>query len=106
VARGISAAHDWGSQYRSQHFSASLRWLEITDSPAYRQERQGNGCAERWIDTLKEQCLWARVYQDVDDLRQAVATFTRLYNSEWLIERHGYLTPREAYTNWHREVAA
>ncbi len=55
-----------------------------------------NGCAERFIRTLKEQCLWARLYEDVDDLRQAVIEFTRRYNSEWLIERHGHMTPREA----------
>ena len=27
VARGISVRHDWGSQYRSHHFTGSLRWL-------------------------------------------------------------------------------
>ncbi|MDP8959697.1 MAG: hypothetical protein M3N51_11035 [Actinomycetota bacterium] len=56
--------------------------------------------------TLKEQCLWARVYEDADDLRQGVAAFTHLYNTEWLIERHGHLTPREAYAAWQGEVAA
>ena len=39
--------------------------------------------------------MWARVYEDVDDLRQAVAAFTELYNSQWLIERHGHCTPRD-----------
>jgi putative transposase len=106
VARGISVRHDWGSQYRSHHFSGSLRWLGMADDPAYPGEPEGNGCAERWIRTLKEQCLWARVYRDVDDLAQAVATFTHLYNSEWLIERHGHRTPKEAYADWMREVAA
>jgi putative transposase len=106
VARGISVRHDWGSQYRSHHFGGSLRWLGMQDDPAYPGEPEGNGCAERWIRTLKEQCLWARVYDDVDDLAQAVAGFTDLYNSKWLIERHGHLTPREAYTRWRQEVAA
>ena len=54
-----------------------------------------NGCAERWIKTLKEQCLWARTYRNVDDLRDAVAAFVALYNTQWLIERLGHRTPRD-----------
>lgn len=106
VARGVALRHDWGSQYRSHHFSGTLGWLGISDDPAYPGEPEGNGCAERWIRTLKEQCLWARVYEDADDLRQGVAAFTHLYNTEWLIERHGHLTPREAYAAWQAEEAA
>jgi hypothetical protein len=49
------------------------------------------------IRTLKEQCLWARLYEDVEDLRRAGLEFTRRYNEEWLIERYGHCTPREAY---------
>jgi hypothetical protein len=32
--------------------------------------------------------------------------FTHLYNTEWLIERRGHLTPQEAYAAWQAEVAA
>ena len=98
IARGIAVRHDWGSQYRSVHFQASLRWLGMVDDPAFVGEPETNGCAERWIKTLKEQCLWARLYDDVHDLRQAVAAFQHLYNHEWLIQRHGHRTPKEAYT--------
>jgi putative transposase len=97
VGRGLGLRHDWGPQYRSAHFLGSLRWLGIADDASYVGEPECNGCAERWIKTLKEQCLWARLYDDVDDLRQAVATFVSTYNSEWLIQRHGHQTPREKY---------
>ena len=93
----MAVRHDWGSQYRSVHFQGSLRWLGIVDDPAYVGEPETNGCAERWIKTLKEQCLWARLYEGLDDLRQAVATFVKTYNSEWLIQRHGHCRPREKY---------
>jgi transposase InsO family protein len=56
-----------------------------------------NGCAERFIRTLKEQCIWSKLWADVDELRQAVAAFIARYNAEWLIERHGHRTPRQAY---------
>jgi putative transposase len=97
LARGISLRHDWGPQYTSGHFQGAIRWLGIEDSPAFAGEPPCNGCAERFIRTLKEQCLWARLYEDVADLRQAVLQFTRRYNDEWLIERHGHCTPHEAY---------
>ena len=59
VARGVRLRHDWGPQYRSHHFQGSLRWLGLTDDAAFVGEPQGNGVAERFIRTLKEQCLWS-----------------------------------------------
>src|SRR5919204_5295608 len=56
IARGLELRHDWGPQYRSAHFTGSLSWLGITDSPAFLGEPETNGCAERWIRTLKDQC--------------------------------------------------
>ena len=97
VARGIKLRHDWGSQYRSQHFQGSLSWLGVVDDAAFVGEPQGNGVAERFMRTLKEQCLWSRLFEDVDDLRQGVAAFIDAYNNEWLIERLGHRTPREAF---------
>lgn len=74
--------------------------------PAFAGEPPCNGCPERFIRTLKEQCLWARLYEDIEDLRTSAIEFTRSYNHEWLIERHGHKTPREAYANAIEEKAA
>jgi putative transposase len=106
VARGVRLRHDWGSHYRSHHFQGSLTWLGITDDAAFVGEPQGNGVAERFIRTLEEQCRWAELRQGIDDLRQAVAAFTELYNTEWLIERLGHRTPREAFSEATAQVAA
>jgi putative transposase len=97
VARGLQLRHDWGPQYRSAHFTGSLAWLGITDSPAFVGEPETGGCAERWIRTLKDQCLWVQLHDTVEELRQAVAGFVDRYNSSLLIQRHGHLTPKEAY---------
>jgi hypothetical protein len=71
--------------------------LGISDDAAFLGEPETNGCAERWIRTLKEQCLWAELHDTVDQLRQAVSGFVHRYNDSWLIQRHGHLTPKEAY---------
>ena len=106
VARGLSLRHDWGPQYRSAHFQGSINWLGIADDAAFLGEPETNGCAERWIRTLKEQCLWAELHDTIDELRQAVTGFVKTYNTQWLIQRHGHRTPKEAYQDAQQTAAA
>jgi putative transposase len=106
VARGLSLRHDWGPQYRSAHFLGSIAWLGIADDAAFLGEPETNGCAERWIRTLKEQCLWAELHDTIEELRQAVARFVETYNSQWLIGRLGHRTPKEAYQDATTTAAA
>jgi transposase InsO family protein len=56
---------------------------------------EGNGCAERFIRTLKENLLWVRPFQTIEELRQVLLAFRETYNTTWLIERHGFLSPDE-----------
>ena len=93
VARGLSLRHDHGSQYMSDHFQKEIAFLGIESSPAFVRAPEGNGCAERFIRTLKENLLWVRHFETIEELRQALLEFRETYNNSWLIERHGYLTP-------------
>jgi transposase InsO family protein len=93
VAAGLRARHDHGSQYVSDYFQAELRFLGITSSPAFVREPEGNGVAERFIRTLKEQLLWVRTFETVEELRLALLEFKERYNRAWLCERHGHQTP-------------
>ena len=52
-----------------------------------------NGCIERFFRTLKENLLWVRDFETIEELRLALLEFRRLYNEHWILERHGYLTP-------------
>lgn len=94
---GLSLRHDHGSQFVSDVFQDELRFLGITSSPAFVREPESNGCAERFIRTLKEQLLWLRRFDTVEELRQALHEFKDRYNREWLIERHGHRSPRDHY---------
>jgi len=93
IATGLQVRHDHGSQYMSDDFQAELRFLGVTSSPAFVRAPEGNGVAERFIRTLKEQLLWVRTFQTVEELRQALLDWLRLYNEQWLIERHGFRSP-------------
>jgi putative transposase len=95
IAAGLRLRHDHGSQYVSHDFQAEIRFLGIESSPAFVREPEGNGCAERFIRTLKENLLWVRHFATVEELRLALLAFKRIYNQTWIIERHGYKTPAQ-----------
>jgi putative transposase len=95
VAQGLRLRHEHGSQYMSHVFQEELAFVGIASSPAFVREPEGNGCAERFIRTLKENLLWLQTFDTVEALRLALHEFQRQYNETWLIGRHGYKTPAQ-----------
>jgi putative transposase len=93
IARGLSVRHDHGSQYMARDSQRGLRFLGLESSPAFVRAPEGNGCAERFIRTLKENLLWVRGFATVEELRRALLAFRETYNATWLIERHGFRPP-------------
>jgi putative transposase len=93
IASGLAVRHDHGSQYMSGDFQKELRFLGIESSPAFVRAPEGDGCAERFIRTLKENLLWVRTFNTVEELRRALLEFRETYNTTWLIERHGFRPP-------------
>ena len=82
-------------QYVSHDFQREIAFLGIEGSPAFVRAPEGNGCAERFIRTLKENLLWVRTFRDVEKLRLALIAFRQTYNEHWLIERHGHRSPAQ-----------
>ncbi|MFD2235801.1 transposase, partial [Phaeospirillum tilakii] len=95
AAKGLKLRHDHGSQYMAADFQAEITFLGIESSPAFVRAPEGNGCAERFIRTLKENLLWVHTFDTVEDLRLALVDFRRRYNDEWILERHEYRTPAQ-----------
>jgi transposase InsO family protein len=95
IACGLAVRHDHGSQYVSKAFQAELTFLGIESSPAFVRAPEGNGCAERFIRTLKENLLWLRRFETIEELRLALIAFKDRFNRTWIVERHGYRTPAQ-----------
>ena len=93
VAGGLELRHDHGSQFVADDYQGELAFLGIDSSPAFVREPEGNGCVERFIRTLKENLLWVRRFDTIEELRLALHRFKETYNQTWIIERHGYQTP-------------
>ncbi len=105
VCSGLALRYDGGPCFRAQHYQAEIDHLGIARSPAYHYEPETNGCVEKFIQTLKEQVLWIERFATHEELRARVRAFARTYNREWLLERHGFLTPLEAREHLLRQVA-
>ncbi len=108
IGQGLTLRHDNGSQDVSNVFQDELVFLGIRSSPAFVREPQGNGIAERFVRILKENLLWVRHFETVEELRLALLEFKEVYNRQWIIARHGYRTPaqvRERQANGYGQAA-
>lgn len=106
IALGLGLRMDWGPQYTADQFLGELRWLGIRASPSYVGEPECNGVMERWIRTLKEECLYLHDFATLDEARQVIGEFIERYNHEWRLERHGYRTPAEVRRAFTQRAAA
>jgi transposase InsO family protein len=108
AARGLALRHDhagvstplaaWGggSTFMADHFQHQMRFWGISPSYAFVAEPETNGVIERLFRTLKEQIIHGRVFQTIDEVREAVRDFAARTNAEWLVEKNGYLSPLDA----------
>lgn len=100
AARGLALRHDHGSNFMAEHFQQQVRFWGISPSYAFVGEPETNGVIERLFRTLKEQIVHGRVFQTIDEVRDAVRDFGARYNAEWLIEKNGFRSPLDARAAW------
>jgi len=95
IALGLGLRHDWGPQYTEHQFQGELGWLGIRSTASYVGEPECNGVAERFMRTLKEECLYLHDFESLEEAREAIGEFIERYNRGWLLERFGHRTPAE-----------
>jgi putative transposase len=100
IARGVAVRHDHGSPFMSEHFQNQLKFFGMAPSFAFVRQPETNGVAERFIRTLKEQIVFGRIYQDIEEVRAAVRAYFKCYNQHWILEKNGYRSPAEARRHW------
>ena len=100
AARGLALRHDHGSNFMADHFQKQIRFWGVSPSYAFVGEPETNGVIERLFRTLKEQVVHGRIFQTIDEVRDAVRAFVVRYNAEWLIEKNGHRSPLDARAAW------
>ncbi|HEX2090887.1 MAG TPA: integrase core domain-containing protein [Longimicrobiaceae bacterium] len=62
-----------------------------------------NGLIERFMRT--EECISLHQFRTLEEARAVIGDFIQRYDSEWLLERHGYKTPAEVRCEFTRRAA-
>jgi putative transposase len=96
AAAGLKLRHDGGSCFRSGHYQAEIDHLGLDRSPAFVYEPATNGVVEKFLQTLEEQVGWIERFDTLEQLRARVRQFPCDFNEQWLFERHGYRSSRQA----------
>jgi putative transposase len=104
AARGLALRHDHGSNFMADVFQKQIRFWGMAPSYAFVGEPETNGCIERLFRTLKEQIVHGRIFQTIDEVRDAVRVFVARYNAEWLIEKNGHRSPADMRTAWQEQA--
>jgi len=97
IAEGVKLRPDHGSQFLSDDFQREIRFLGLECLSALVRPPEGNGCLERFFGTLKEQLLWVRHFETLQDPAEALEEFRLRYNERWLVERLRFQSPRQAH---------
>ena len=104
AARGIALRHDHGSNFLADVFQKQIKFWGMAPSYAFVGEPETNGVIERLFRTLKEQVVHGRIFQTIEEVRDAVRAFVTRYNAEWLIEKNGQRSPNAMRAAGHEQT--
>jgi putative transposase len=104
AARGVALRHDHGGNFMADDFQRQIRFWGMAPSYAFVREPETNGVIERLFRTLKEQIVHGRIFQTIDEVRDAVRAFVARYNEDWLIEKNGHRSPNSMRAAWHGQT--
>lgn len=95
VPEGVEVRTDHGPQFTSGDCAAlCATWgIEQTFAPVGRPT--GNAVVERLIRTMKEEVVWLRDWESLDELRVALEAWLVRYNTQRPHQALGWLTPAE-----------
>jgi putative transposase len=100
VARGITLRPDHGSVFTSNVYRNEARYWGFGFCYSLVGEPETNGVEERFHRTMKEQCIHGRIFKNIEEVRETIREFVEKYNNDWLLEKLGYRSPKEARKDW------
>lgn len=89
---------DNGLVFTSRRFTATVRAYGLQQEFITPYTPQQNGVIERFIRTLKEECVWQHRFESLPHAQRALNQWMRYYNTERPHQSLGYTPPALAYT--------
>jgi putative transposase len=93
--QGLSLMSDNGSQPTAVAFMQACRILGIQQAFTSFNNPKGNADTERFMRTLKEECLWLQEWTSPFGLISALDSWIGTYNEHYLHSALGYKSPRQ-----------
>lgn len=86
---------DNGCQPTSRSFKDNCKLLGINLVFTSYCNPKGNAETERFIRTMKEECLWINEFESFDELKQILTNWIENYNQQYLHSSLKYKTPNQ-----------
>jgi len=91
--KSLSLVSDNGCQPTSQRFMKSCHLLGVNQIFTSYNNPKGNADTERLMRTCKEELIWLREWEDVDQVKTSLDIWVESYNNEYLHSSLGYIPP-------------
>jgi putative transposase len=96
----VSLVSDNGCQPTSTTFMQTCATLEIHQAFTSDNNPKGHADTERFMRTLKEECLWLQEWTCPLELMRALKDWLAQYNEHYLHAALGYQSPRQFERNY------
>jgi putative transposase len=95
IARGLRIRCDNLPLFRGGQFCRPLARFGIKVTYIWPLTPRGNGLAERFVRTLRDNRLAVRFFATSSELLVEMAAFRTIYNDSYILQRWKYRTPAE-----------
>lgn len=100
--KGLELRTDHGAQYTGTKCRELCRRWRLEHVYAPRRCPTANGVVERVIRTMKEDCIWLRDWQSLEELQRALHEWCITYNKHRPHQSLGWKTPLEFRAGFRR----
>jgi len=95
--QGLIIRHDNGLVFGSKLYRRIARDYRLHQEFITPYTPQQNGLVERFIRSIKEECVWQHSFESIEDARASIAKWIEWYNADRPHQALGYKTPDERH---------
>jgi transposase InsO family protein len=99
--QGLKLMSDNGSQPTATMFLAECGQMGIEQAFTAYSNPKGNADTERFMRTMKEECLWLQEWTSPKHVESEVSQWINQYNTEYLHSTLGYMPPEQFEKRYH-----